>query len=52
MYGKVGTYVMGFNVNRCKFYFNREDATRDVDVRPKLKQKNTLPKDKKLTAIY
>ena len=51
-YGKVGTYVMGFNGNRCKFYFNREDATRDVDVRPKLKQKNTLPKDKKLTAIY
>ena len=50
-YGKVGTYVMGFNGNRCKFYFNREDATKDVDVRPKLKEKNTLPKDKKLTAI-
>ena len=51
-YGKVGTYVMGFNGNRCKFYFNREDATSDVDVRPKLKQKNTLPKGKKLTAVY
>jgi hypothetical protein len=43
---------MGFNGNRCKFYFNREDAIRDTDVKPKLKQKNTLPKDKKLTAIY
>jgi replicative DNA helicase len=51
-YGKVGTYVMGFNGNRCKFYFNREDATNDVDVRTKLKQKNTLPKGKKLTAVY
>ena len=50
-YGKVGAYVMGFNGNRCKFYFNRQDAVDDVDERPKLKEKNTLPQDRKLTAL-
>jgi len=29
-YGKVGTYVMGFNGNRCKFYFDRDDAMNDI----------------------
>ena len=30
-YGKVGTYVMGFNGNRCKFYFDSNDAKEDRD---------------------
>ena len=30
-YGRVGTYVMGFNGNRCKFYFDSNDAKEDRD---------------------
>ena len=30
-YGTIGTYVMGFNGNRCKFYFDRDDAKNDID---------------------
>ena len=30
-YGKVGTYVMGFNGNKCKFYMNQEEAMADND---------------------
>ena len=29
--GKVGTYEMGFNGNRCKFYFDSNDAKEDRD---------------------
>ena len=28
-YGNVGSYVLGFNGNRCKFYLNRDDAYND-----------------------
>lgn len=28
-YGKVGTYVMGFNGSKCKFYMNSDDARKD-----------------------
>ena len=30
-YGTIGTYVMGFNGNRCKFYFDRDDAKNNID---------------------
>ena len=30
-YGREGTYVMGFNGNRCKFYFDSNDAKEDRD---------------------
>ena len=30
-YGRVGTYVMGFNGNRCKFYFDSNDAKENID---------------------
>ena len=30
-YGKVGTYVMGFYGNRCKFYFDRDEAKNDTE---------------------
>ena len=30
-YGTIGTYIMGFNGNRCKFYFDRDDAKNDID---------------------
>ena len=29
-YGKVGTYVMGFNGNKCKFYSNADDARNEL----------------------
>ena len=29
-YGKVGTYVMGFNGSKCKFYSNADDARREI----------------------
>ena len=35
-YGTIGTYVMGFNGNRCKFYFDREDAKNNVDTERKI----------------
>ena len=35
-YGKVGTYVMGFNGNRCKFYFDRDDAKNDKDTKKEI----------------
>jgi len=36
-YGTIGTYVMGFNGNRCKFYFDRDDAKNDIDSNTKRK---------------
>lgn len=36
-YGTIGTYVMGFNGNRCKFYFDRDDAKNDIDINTKRK---------------
>tara|TARA_Y100000361_G_scaffold122329_1_gene114547 strand:- start:103 stop:759 length:657 start_codon:yes stop_codon:yes gene_type:complete len=30
-YGRVGTYVMGFNGSKCKFYHNSDDAVKDND---------------------
>ena len=36
-YGTIGTYVMGFNGNRCKFYFDRDDAKNDIDNNTKRK---------------
>jgi len=30
-YGKVGTYVMGFNGSKCKFYMNSDEAQEDND---------------------
>jgi len=30
-YGKVGTYVMGFNGSKCKFYMNSDEAMADND---------------------
>ncbi len=29
-YGRVGTYVMGFNGSKCKFYGSREEAEQDI----------------------
>jgi len=29
-YGKVGTYVMGFNGNKCKFYSTADDARNEI----------------------
>ena len=29
-YGKVGTYVMGFNGSKCKFYGSSEEAKREI----------------------
>jgi len=36
-YGAIGTYVMGFNGNRCKFYFDRDDAKNHIDNNTKRK---------------
>ena len=30
-YGKIGTYVMGFNGSKCKFYMNSDEAIKDND---------------------
>ena len=30
-YGKVGTYVMGFNGSKCKFYMDKDEAMADND---------------------
>ena len=30
-YGKIGTYVMGFNGSKCKFYMNSDEAREDND---------------------
>jgi replicative DNA helicase len=30
-YGKVGTYVMGFNGNKCKFYGSPSDAQEEIE---------------------
>ena len=35
-YGTIGTYVMGFNGNRCKFYFDRDDAKNDINTKRKV----------------
>ncbi len=42
-YGKVGTYVMGFNGNKCKFYDNGDMARRE---QKRLNDKNTVKIDK------
>jgi len=38
-YGKIGTYVMGFNGSRCKFYNSSDLAKRDVQ---RIGSKNTV----------
>ena len=30
-YGNVGSYMVGFNGNKCKFYQNREEAFIDTE---------------------
>ena len=42
-YGKVGTYVMGFNGSKCKFYNNGDEAREE---NKKLMSKNTVKIDK------
>jgi replicative DNA helicase len=38
-YGKIGTYVMGFNGSKCKFYDNGEMAKKEIK---RLNDKNTV----------
>jgi len=42
-YGKVGTYVMGFNGSKCKFYNNGDEAREE---NKKLMSKNTVKIDR------
>ena len=45
-YGKVGTYVMGFNGNKCKFYASSNDAVREIN---EFKNKNKIGIDRAIS---
>ena len=47
-YGRVGTYVMGFNGSKCKFYMNSDDARTDNG---NDKNKTKISKDRALSNV-
>lgn len=50
-YGKIGTYVMGFNGNKCKFYSTPEEARQEI-IANKNKHKTVINKDRALPDVF
>jgi len=49
-YGKIGTYVMGFNGNKCKFYEKPDDARKEI-IDDRNKNKTKISKDRVLSNV-
>ena len=49
-YGRVGTYVMGFNGNKCKFYPSSDEARQDI-ITSKTRNKTAINKERSLTQV-
>lgn len=50
-YGRIGTYVMGFNGSKCKFYSSPENAKKDIIVNNN-KNKTIISKDRSLSNVF
>lgn len=49
-YGKIGTYVMGFNGSNCKFYSNPDNAKKDI-IENYNKNKTVISEDRALPNV-
>jgi replicative DNA helicase len=50
-YGRIGTYVMGFNGSKCKFYSSPEKAKKDIIVSNN-KNKTIISEDRSLSNVF